>query len=433
MTIYRSARDFALQIHRQKDNRLDEIAVNGAQQAYKLGPCTNIERRFNGRLDVVPKLNLEDYEFGGVIDYLRIELTSTKPMSPINVFKKLRAAAIKPGWIKALPLPDETKRLATRFTMRIDDPTPASLHGRINAIKRMGDFDCDGRLALLEISIDIYPKARGDEVARITMTDHLRRHILPNPAIWRDVTTGDTWPRWVGNPDPKKAKPDGTPASAKPHYLVGKGETELCNHLARGRFSNRKPAPSNATTYFGCSESGRGMIRIMDKVIDKQSRGKGAYVALKPAERRTRIEVELSGPALKAFLGDLHVDRLHEVDFRKLRRRFFQFVKLTVPGPLPAAPGAPAPSLGTVIVDFERQKEISTFHVAGAVGLHLLQQHRAKNMRGRRRAALRHRGIALDRERQGLGNSGFLLSYAKLNAKCEDALRKINRAWNGGA
>lgn len=433
MTIHRSARDFALQIHRQKDKSLTEIAVNGALQAYRLRPCTSIERRFNGRLDVLPSLNLDDYEFDAVIDYLRIELTSSKPMSPINVYKKLRAAAIEPGWIKALPLPGETKWLATRFTMRIDDPTPASLHGRIDAIRKMGDFDCDGRLALLEVSIDIYPKARGDEVARIMMTDHLRRHILPNPAIWRDVTTGDTWPRWVGNPDPKKTRPDGTPERPSPHYLVGKGEAELNEHLARGRFSNRKPAPSNATTYFGCSASGRGMIRIMDKVIDKQSRGKGAYVALKPADRRTRIEVELSGPALEAFLGDPHVDRLHEVDFRKLRSEFFEFAKPTVPEFPLAVPGGPASSLGTVIVDFEHQKEISTFHVAGAVGLHLLQQHRAKKMRRRRKAALRRRGIALDRERQGLGKSGFLLSYETLNDKCENALRRINRAWNAGA
>jgi len=295
---------------RQLEGRRAHKRVPDADACYVLSRPRGSQPRFGGRLALVPEADVDAYDYRSVIDFLKLEVTTAKAMAPKNLRAHLEAKGAPIGWVDPAPRPGESRARATRFVVMVNEPTPAKLKQTLEVMAALDTVDAYGRLMALEVSIDIYPKDREDETARMMMTDLLRRHAFPRESVWRRP---DGWPRWEG------LKEGETRSNESKQFLIGKTETELMQHLECGSFEARVPAPSNATTYFGSRDAPVAMVRIMDKVIDNQDPEAERREDLERRDCRSRIEVRLLGKALIDFMGEPHVDRLGQVDFQKRR------------------------------------------------------------------------------------------------------------------
>ncbi|HIB64797.1 MAG TPA: hypothetical protein EYO33_06750 [Phycisphaerales bacterium] len=403
-----------IQIEREKDASQARTRIPGAEQRYRLTPVAGGQPRLQNRLDIVPLINLDGYDFYGVIDFLELEVTTPRLWAPRNLSTHLKKEGAGTQGVRACPQPGETTLRASRFSVMLNEPTKETLRQALDVFAKLETVDCGGLITVLEVSIDIYPKKREDEAARATMTDLLRRHAFPKETIWRRP---GGWPRWVGN-----AKSTTTGQTSATHFLFGNGKVAPTQRLSRDGLNKKELTPANATTYFGPRDVPVPFVRIMDKVIDNQNRPKGSRDELDVTSRRSRIEVLLRGDALVEFMGTPHVDHLGEVDFQKLRSTYFRFA-------IPTLPGHSTPALAAASNNEVRKMDLAAFAVGGVVGVQLLQAHRRTRLHQHRKQRNKERTEKKDYDRNGGGEWGYLSSHKDMDRKIQNALEKINRTW----
>lgn len=197
---------------------------------------------------------------------------------------------------------------------------------------------------------------------------------------------------------------------------------------------NHQAPMIDATLYLGAREGDDVMIRIMDKVMDKQ-RPDGSFDALTGDQKRARIEVTLKGQEL-AELGLTDVPSVEGFEVTKIKKRYFQFR-------LPTFAWTQNPKRPIEALNNTREEwRARTFVNAGITGLMAMDASNTsirKNMVPRVRATLKM--MAGPHAPAGLKGSPRLApafsSWEKLNSKVDVAFQSLSKrektAWEAMA
>jgi hypothetical protein len=399
-------------------------------QDYNLKETSKSQKRFEGMCELHPGIDLSKYECVSVIDFLKVVVKTDDPIDAKNLLKKLRSFGVAIQYIDKPLRGSNLGFMVRRFIAQINEPTPEKIMSVLSAIKAMPGVHCDGEIEVMEVSVDIYPRDRRDRVARLMMSDLLKRHIRPEEKLWR---YDGGWPRCVG-PAKKECTMNGCTKIGldmklcsdkgcykQVNFLVGnKLSDEELSRLMRAELENSAPAVDE-TLYFGPRETGPAMLRVMDKVIDNQNRNTGKMRVLPVEECRSRTEVELRKEALKE-LGVEKCGDLFGFDFQTTRKHHFQFA-------LPLFPLQGQGPLGEAVAAAKRKIQLGIFMRSGVLGLSLHQREVLECKNSLRLKRLENDGVLIPPIRTGLGSAGQCMAFSEMNRMFDGGLRKLNRVW----
>ncbi|SNR78390.1 hypothetical protein [Puniceibacterium sediminis] len=383
------------------------------------------QRRFDGRVALLPQLNLSDYTFRAVIDFVEIKAKSRGYVNWAHLSEWLKTRTQLSCSI--------TGNGKDKVFIKVQEPDRHHLVRLLDAINEHASLSTDGNLNAVEVSIDICPTKQRlheylPESQRLSlvdyermnwrMTEHLNRHFLPPQEFW-DYQRGK----------PRSVYEDGM------HWLFTRPSVD---RILRSSWSsqhalmiqeshgiqfpvhlpflqemeprNYRQPNVNGTTYWG-EKNGDVSFRVMYKLKDNQNRGDGEFELLSAYDRRARIEVTLRGKALR----DNKLENCWNIGdgLRMLRRKFFKFWIPT----LPLTADTCVSSLD--LERFQRGGVLAVLQAAKAERER--HSHLNRRVRGRR---LRKgwRRMAND-EHEGLQ------AYTQMNKRCADALSRTEKSW----
>jgi len=250
--------------------------------AKKLAGC---QRRLDGRWLLQPDIDLSKFTCRAVIDWVEINFETVLPTRILEL-RRLMAPVFggrKPYCVPmqdsdtTLPRLERFRRKSHLFVLRVQEPDFAQIAAALIAIARRYQLSADPRIPAIEVSIDFTPKTPCDW-DRLAMVLVLGRHLLPTA---HDVISC-------------KADRERFSWGDKKFDTVSFGtDQERINRDVLPLSLTGDQAPfADATLYIG-AKSGPVMWRIMDKVIDRQNRGKGGGYS-PPTREATRQD---RGPA----------------------------------------------------------------------------------------------------------------------------------------
>lgn len=379
------------------------------------------QRQFRNRKVIKPCLDLDEYRFAALIDWIEIRFRTSRSTNFHTVQRRLREVTDQPVWVESAG--GAAHHADTKFIARIQDPDrdqllairPA-LHAAFGLV---GPIEVNG----IEIAVDVRPKITGLR-GRLAMVVLLQRHVLVERPEWTDR-----------NDDARHVYRLISGGSSKPSRLIqairgkaGSGaesDRNLCDPLVRKRIlrmkSHRAPY-ADSTLYFG-REGGPVMVSIEDKTTNRRNPQKKTVVSLSAEECRARVEVRLRGDAPGEF-GMAHLDDVIGYRFEGLQTRFFSFWLPTVP----SSGGGPG-RVGALLA----KHDIEIFENSGVYGLDRYEAAKLEERRQvamLRNAAARSEGHGADSlvpARQRAKVRPHRVSYEPLNAKVRVALRGLSR------
>lgn len=298
------------------------------------------------------------------------------------------------------------------FTVRIQEPRSVAAVAEIcDTIAAKFGRRSTPTIHEIEISVDARPKVPNDD-DRARMFGVMQRTIFTGRDIF---TEGNSRPRYCIDDDPV-------------FLLEGsKKKSKLVNTMLWPK--EEKPAPVDGTFYLGAKDE-PSLVRIMDKVVDRQNRSKKTWSDLKDDEKRARVEVTLQLEEL-LDLGVCALDDLRSFSYPRLQRRNFQF-KL----PTFAKTGGFGTAAMKLIRGLKEEERLKRFLSTGVIGLLAMQRgeadFRSLHLPDLRRH-MRQRGLKMRRNRRGTGPVGTFVAYEELNRLVADALwnlsKREKRAW----
>ncbi|MCA0961986.1 hypothetical protein [Salipiger bermudensis] len=377
----------------------------------------------NGRIRATPLIDLTNYRFSAVLDWIAIAVTLPKRQATVNVGKSIKKRLNQPelGGVSVNPLKKGGDRYTREMKLTIQDPTLQRLSKVLDELARRYDVPVeDGRaehrVMGFELAIDIYPRPSKVKdnlefaLRRVQMSELLRKHFAPEQIF----ETGDFTEKrdslrfndGEGQHQIERPKGQRGPRNLKdvPRLLLA--ATDPANHLA---------APVNATVYLG-KRSRPMSYRLQDKVADQRDKDGEPRVKLSPKDRRSRIEVTLESTTLEGDTIPEQLDLFTVDDFSRrywkgLRAVFFDFECPT----FKAAPsGEPEPEL------------VEVFKKTGVIGVKLCD---LGNNAIDRATGKRHGDGRLVRQ---LGPRGHCVAYSELNDRIGRALKQMMKQFEDG-
>ncbi|MCB1470665.1 MAG: hypothetical protein KDK08_26725 [Rhizobiaceae bacterium] len=217
--------------------------------------------------------------------------------------------------------------------------------------------------------------------------------------------------------------------SGKPVFLFPKSRSENKTLDIWLHSTSDRPAPLDSTLSLGAVHD-PVMVKLMDKVIDRQNRTAGTYDQLGDNDKRVRIEVTLNNQELLA-LGIKEVADLRRYTYVSLQGRCFQF-KLPTFIELKCMGAASS----TAVKRELEERRLKRFLSTGVVGL-LFRQHSERVNRSIHLPELKRQfrmdGRKMTRNRRGGGANGTFVAYERLNRVVSDALwglaKRERTAW----
>ena len=389
---------------------------------YNIGPTGSSQDRFRDRLLAKPTLDLGEYRFGAVYDWIEVFIDTGKHRAAGQHHNRLKKLAEAYGGFSGLTVYDKRRRLGVsgqQIVVRLFDPEPSGL--RLALLSFLRDH-CAPSTKLssvvvtgLELSLDVYPNLGGPIPAinyatrRMLMNELLVKHCIVNEAF----AGKSRMPRFHFMRDGRGTTPK----------LVGKPRGKLATKLAleardrqmsveelSARIPKLHSQPfSDATWYFGAQDE-RLMYRCMNKLIDKQD-GR-THTTLPIEQTRARIEVALMDETPLDRVGphQAGIGMISDLADRPLQKfnQFFQFAFPTF------APSKDDPSLPDA-------EEWAIFAKTGVAGLQMKQD--ADDLYWERRKALRAR------KRGDVLSSHKAMKFSKLNDKVAKAIRRLDERW----
>lgn len=367
-----------------------------------------VQARFQNRYSLVPRLDLRQFRCNAVIDFVELEIVTAKETD----FKAIRR------WVsEALRLPSlwckqvgGSKNSAHVFHIVIHDP-------RIATLLKLGETIAETPAGLaqpitiqtLEVSVDFYPRSESEE-HRLSMFGVLHRTYMPSPELWRQ---NRDHPRFKWSEEKKPT-----------FFLPSSTKTGLHHQIIP------KAAFVDSTVYYG-EKNGPASIRIQNKTSNQ--RKKNSVVMLDQKEKRARIEVTLTGSALKRLKLNTISD-LARFKFTNLQGDHFHFALPTFQdrADLPqhqavqeainlrdrtgfAEGGVLCLERLRDVKDEWFRKDVKTDHVKRDSHCAVLRDHlKAKGMKPRPR-------------RVGTGDHGTTVAYRELNEMVRTALQELGR------
>jgi hypothetical protein len=375
---------------------------------YREVPAKMRQPRLAGRSVLQPDIDLKLFECRAVIDRIVFAIKVKRPTQ----FRYVREVAKKSYEGSSLFVRARNdENLSTKvFDVTLQEPTVARLLAVIRDLEREFGFADPAEITLLEVSVDFRPRGPSDE-NRSRLVSVLQRAIFPISTLW---TEPGSEPRFSYGSNPgegsalfpcNKRRGAGGSVASDAHLDPTKG---------------RVP-PVDATMYLG-KRSGPWLIRIMDKVIDRQNPALGTFETLHAEKRRVRVEVAISGDELyRLSLND--PNNLIGFKFNKLQGEYFRFM-LPTTGTKPAVASASLRAVCSYVDAMHCEHFLRT----GVVGLSYVNLTKAANMLRHiplLRSHLRREGLSSKRRRRGTGVQNDFVAYAALNAMVQTALKHL--------
>ena len=367
------------------------------------------QARFSGRTMLTPDIELKDYSFRAVIDWIEFQISFGKTTQFRFVQEVLRKHLGRTCLVTPVD-PGEGNESDT-FTIKIQEPKSGKEVSYLcDALFAHFGKSSDATIRGLEVSLDAKPRKPSDK-ARHLAVGVLQRTIFSTRDIW--------------------TKPASRPRSNKGRASSGQVTQDNRKLLVESRRGNEEEGyllPENhfapwidGTMYLGAKDDDV-MIRIMDKVIDQQNPEEGTWIDLPDTEMRARIEVTLKGEELRV-LGLRRISDLRGFAFTKLQGRYFQFKLPT----FRTAPNGKAPVF-TLINEKTQCRRAEIFLKTGVVGLRardVASRDYRTSMIDDLRRLCRQRGRPISIRQGGSGETGLFVAYDRLNRFAATALRQL--------
>ena len=373
---------------------------------YRAIPCPGKQARFAGREMFVPEIDLAQWTCRAVVDWLDVKGTFGRRTQPQHVQKVLCESFREDRVTHVAPLNSGPDRTSETFVIRYQEPNRRRFSKAMTALEKK--FGILGeRTTAIEVSVDFKPEQPSDE-ARAQMFGVLQRALWIEPSVF----------------DEPEARPRTSTARGKPPgFMLAKIEGRSDGKAEWLSGERDAPVPADSTLYVG-RRDGDVLLRLMDKVIDRQDPGKGMFDPLKDEDKRVRIEVTLRGSALDR-IGLQVPDDLGRVKFSQLQSEVFKMV-------LPTFPGARDPEES--VADSARTKRArDRFLAAGVLALQAMEIGRRAFREQQAEDVQRFvklRGLPVKkRDRRGTGETSHFVSYAALNSRLRKALENLERSW----
>lgn len=362
------------------------------------------QRRLLGRTALVPRVDLERFRFHAVIDWIEFRVCIGRNTQVQHVQNVLRRNLDRNSHIVA-----ESKGPGDVFsvcTIKVQEPESLAL---INVIyediaETFGEA-AESRITGIEVSIDAY-STKASYTDRISLLGALQRTLWCQRDIW--------------------SKPD-----SRPRMIFGGGKHEVVKlspgpemdgaGVSRSVPEGHRVPAVDGTMYLGAVHD-PVMIRVMDKVIDRQHPS-GTSLMLAEDRKRARVEVTLKGDELWA-LGLTSVRSLDGFRLATLQKRYFQFRLPTFSVRTTVAKAADA------LHNTKQEWRARTYLQAGVTGLFTMDAatdaQRSKMARGMRKT-FRSLNLLQRRSWGGRRLEPPFVSWEQMNRKVHLALRDLEK------
>lgn len=373
------------------------------QLRFAVEPVPGRQARFAGRDVLKPQIDLGNYRFAAVIDWIELVVVLDRG-SQFQHLQTLLEPLVgrRPHVVPVDPGPGGVTK---SFQIRVQEPSIAGLQQVSDKLCGTYGLAAPPQISGIEISVDAYAR-NGEAEARELLLGVMQRTLHTGRDVW---TNPDSRPRFSYGP--------GAPSFITPRPGTEKKTTSplVPEHYV---------APAlDGTMYVGA----RGedlMIRLMDKVMDRQNRAAGTRHDLPEDKKRVRVEVTLTGLELER-LKLRSLEELARFPFSTLQGEIFKFFLPTVPRVLPGA--RTARNLAQEFIETARR---DIFLKAGILGLIAHERERAAERQKHvpdLKQFLMSQGRTMSRLRTGTGETAHLLACAELNRKVSEALRGLQR------
>lgn len=266
---------------------------------YTVIPSGKTQQRFRDRFVAEPKINLKEYEFRAVFDWIEISVETRKDHVGSNLQRQLMKLNKDFGAFRTCFVASPTKgtgHFGRSHIIKMQDPTPGGISGLLRVFLR--DY-CVPRYAFdeipvtgLELSLDVYPANRFCEdeasyaIRRMLMTEMLRKHV----AIDEVYRVGRRRPRFTHQDGTNKktqywVKPRGAAMYALRKTARETGMAYL--DVASCDPAHHHQPLGDSTMYFG-ARGERLYYRLMDKISDNRRGDVADMLPLKTS--RSRVE-----------------------------------------------------------------------------------------------------------------------------------------------
>ncbi|SDF12252.1 hypothetical protein [Limimaricola pyoseonensis] len=397
--------------------------------SYRRQPCSLTQRRFEGRDELIPQVDLNLFDAHAVLDWVQLKFFLTKKRQARNVARTvndvLRAQGERGNAFVAGPN-ERTPYVGHEFYLRLQDPTPRTLALTLSAVRdKYLREEFAGTVFFIdavEVSVDFYVKNPLDmeksrcDLLRWQMVDLLRRHLRLPP----DYTAQ---PRARPRVKFAEAQPVASLVNSRPPtWTKTLVDPILALDLPRRASTVFHPTayspPVIDGTYYAGPKEGPVLVRIMNKETNRRDNAAKTFDPLDDEAKRARLEVMIKNghPGLGAFtvlhsIGE--VGDLYDFEFQALRSGMFEFFLPTL-----------RPELASLDLGLKGHiSEVDAFEKGGVYALHRLHEGENELLRERRK----HRMISEMPAK--LRKHGFLRSFKALNHKIDHALIALARRW----
>lgn len=182
---------YCIRNYTTQDHDCDQFGRFGSRSVglpFRLEEVDSGQPITRGRMVVEPEIDLRDYRFKAVIDWLEISVRANKPVSTINLGPRL--AKRFPGY--GLYVSGRERRdgyYGDKLLIRLQDPTERRVEDLMRFLGGLPEFSGQNpqdrhELTGLEVAVDIYPiharKLSEEELIerRVRMSEVVRRFIM---------------------------------------------------------------------------------------------------------------------------------------------------------------------------------------------------------------------------------------------------------------
>lgn len=391
------------------------------------------QKRFADALVFVPQLTIKgNFSVKAVIDRMIILLVTRDKTSCSGILNGLAAAGIKNcfvsdrianrgdiKWRGAINLPPEMQLgydSGRVFAVLMQEPSPQKLTSALKVIEDRWGIVGDVKPFLLEVSLDFYARKNLSPDNRIILREQmvglLQRHHFFEPK-------GSL--SWLG--DARQVYSDPVSMHTKTDFLFSspRGSTRryadsevndawVRNRLQHGRHDNQLFL--DATLYKGCQPD-HLQVSIQHKIEDERNSVAGTSRVLADADRRARIEVEMSGKALlEDGLNISVIGAMKDLAFRKIKKRYLTFW-------FPTTSAEPT----------EQMNAWKQFQARGLYGTEHMNRLTAWERKEATKAARSKPGTTTIHQRVGTGITANLIAWEECNEAVGDALDSLRKVW----
>jgi len=228
-----------------------DVALN-----FEVADSKLIQTRFVGRKMLKPTIDLANYAFNALIDWINIRVTVARPTQHQWIQLELRKFLPRDSRIDTVRA--GAGNVSDTFQIRIQEPISiAAVRNLCTLIGiKFGDA-APATVEAIEISVDAYPRNPSDE-ARALILGVMQRTIFTQRDIFRDPMAR-----------PRCCKGDRSSQHNRKLLAGGRWEKNFDRYPWLTAV-NHHAAWVDSTMYLGAKED-PVLIRIMDKVMDEQN------------------------------------------------------------------------------------------------------------------------------------------------------------------